>query len=65
MEYVEDRSQTEAASESQESASEDFECLNYYPGMIAEWHDRDEAFREEIFAMEFFGDAECFDTAHP
>jgi hypothetical protein len=65
MEYFEDRSQSEADSESQEYQSEGFECLNYYPGMIAEWNERDEEFREGLFMMEFFGDAECFETTHP
>ncbi len=65
MEYYEDRSQSEVDSESQEHQSEGFECLNYYPGAIAEWYERDEEFREDLFMMEFFGDAECFETAHP
>jgi len=65
MEYFEVRSQFDADSESQEHQPEEFQCLNYYPGMIAEWNEEEQAFREELFAIEFFGDGECFDTAHP
>ncbi|MDQ7784460.1 MAG: hypothetical protein RDU20_16360 [Desulfomonilaceae bacterium] len=65
MEYMEHQSGTEGGSESREFGSEDFECLNYYPGMLADQHERDEEFREQLFAMEFFGDAECFEIADP
>jgi len=66
MEYYEVGSQFEADVETQEPESEEgFQCLNYYPGMIAEWNDEEQAFREELFEIEFFGDAECFETAHP
>lgn len=66
MEYYEVRTQFETDMESQgPDAEEDFQCLNYYPGMIAEWNEEEQAYREELFAIEFFGDAECFETAHP
>lgn len=46
-----------------QSEAEVCECVNYYPGMLADVEDERLERQEILYEQEFFGGAQCFEVA--
>lgn len=46
-----------------ETDAQGCDCVDYYPGMLADLEDRELERRERLFQQEFFGGTECFEGA--
>jgi hypothetical protein len=46
-----------------ETDAQGCDCVNYYPGMLAEMEEREMERRDREFEQEFFGGSGCFEGA--